>query len=86
MFRGSLRHFHNYRRFECTTGDVYPNVKYLYWARLDVDAETLVLYEGQRLIAIAAEERWALKFANVLGSLLEDFIAANLWPKPVDNS
>ena len=80
-----LEHFDSYCRFDCAIGDVYPNVKHLYWARLDIDAESLVLYEGQRLIAIAAEERFAFKFANVLGSLLEDFIAAKLWPQPVDN-
>ncbi len=80
-----LEHFEYFRLIHCTAGDVYPNVKHLYWARLDIDAETLVLYEGQRLIGIAAQERFAFKFANVLGALLEDFIAAKLWPQPVDN-
>jgi 8-oxo-dGTP diphosphatase len=81
-----LEHFDSYRRFDCVAGDVYPNVKHLYWARLDSDAESLVLYEGQRLISIAPEERFGFKFANILGDLLEDFIAAQLWPQPVDNS
>jgi 8-oxo-dGTP diphosphatase len=80
-----LKNFESYRRYDCTAGDIYPNIKHLYWARLDVDAETLALCEGQRLIGIAAQERFAFKFANVLGALLEDFIAANLWPRPVDN-
>jgi 8-oxo-dGTP diphosphatase len=80
-----LEHFKYFRRMHCTAGDVYPNVKHLYWARLDIDAETLVLNEGQRLIGIAAQERFALKFANISGTLLEDFIAAQLWPRPVDN-
>ena len=80
-----LKYFQSFRRIDCAIGDVYPNVKHLYWARLDVDADTLALYEGQRLIGIAAQERFAFKFANVLGALLEDFIAAKLWPRPVDN-
>ena len=71
--------------FRSAIGDVYHNVKHLYWARLDVDADTLALYEGQRLIGIAAQERFAFKSANVLSALLEDFIAAKLWPRPVDN-
>ncbi len=79
-----LKYFQSFRHYDCAAGDVYPNLKHLYWARLDIDAESLVLYEGQRLISIAAEERFGFKFANVLGALLEDFIAANLWP-PVDN-
>jgi 8-oxo-dGTP diphosphatase len=80
-----LEQFQSFCRFDCAVGDVYPNVKHLYWARLDIDAETLVLCEGQRLISIAPQERVAFKFANVLGALLEDFIAAQLWPRPVDN-
>jgi 8-oxo-dGTP diphosphatase len=74
-----------FRRYVCTEGDAYPNVKYLYWAKIDKMAEELTLYEGQRLLSIAPEQRRDLKFANILGQLLEDFIAAKLWPQAVDN-
>jgi 8-oxo-dGTP diphosphatase len=74
-----------FRRYVCMEGDAYPNIKYLYWAKIDKMAEELTLYEGQKLSSIAAEQRGALKFANILGQVLEDFIAAKLWPKPVDN-
>jgi 8-oxo-dGTP diphosphatase len=74
-----------FRRYVCTEGDAYPNVKYLYWAKIDKLAEELTLYEGQRLLSIAPEQRRDLKFANILGQLLEDFIAAKLWPQAVDN-
>ncbi|HJU62747.1 MAG TPA: hypothetical protein VJ864_11935, partial [Candidatus Binatia bacterium] len=66
-------------------GDAYPNIKYLYWAKIDKIAEELTLYEGQRLSSITPEQRGGLKFANILGQVLEDFIAAKLWPSPVDN-
>ena len=46
--------------------------------------ENLTLYEGQRLTSIAAGERRGFNFANILGAILEDFIAAGLWPQPVD--
>jgi hypothetical protein len=46
--------------------------------------DNLILYEGQRLTSIAADERWAYNFANILGVILEDFIAAGLWLQPVD--
>ena len=47
--------------------------------------EELTLYEGQRLMSIAAEERSEFKFANILGEILEDFIGSGLWPQSVDN-
>src|SRR5262245_35323487 len=74
-----------FRRYVCTEGDAYPNIKYLYWARIDKLAEELTLYEGQRLEVIAAEERTELRFANILGQVLEDFVRSGLWPRPVDN-
>jgi 8-oxo-dGTP diphosphatase len=80
-----LNHWFFFRRYICTEGDAYPNVKYLYWAKIDKIAEELTLYEGQRLKAIAAEQRGELKFANILAQVLEDFVGSGLWPQPVDN-
>jgi len=74
-----------FRRYVCTEGDAYPNIKYLYWAKIDKVAEELTLYEGQRLRAINAGERTELRFANILGQVLEDFVGSSLWPRPVDN-
>jgi 8-oxo-dGTP diphosphatase len=81
-----LSHCHFVRRYECGEGDVYPNVKYIYRANIDKGPAELVLYEGQRLTSIAIEQRFNFTFANILGRVLEDFIAAGLWPKAVDNS
>ena len=80
-----LKQWAFFKRHVCTEGDAYPNIKYLYWAKIDKIAEELTLYEGQRLKAIAAEQRNELRFANILGQILEDFIASGLWPQPVDN-
>ena len=66
-------------------GDAYPNTKYIYRARIDKTAEELTLYEGQRLVGIEANERHHFNFANILGAILEDFIAAGWWPQAVDN-
>jgi 8-oxo-dGTP diphosphatase len=74
-----------FRRYECLTGDVYPNSKFIYCAEIDRCAADLTLYEGQRLAGIAAAERFAYKFANILCTVVEDFIAAGLWPDAVDN-
>jgi hypothetical protein len=75
-----------FRRYECLTGDAYPNVKHIYYTRIDRLAAELTVHEGQRLAAIDCAERYAYRFANVLGTILEDFVAASLWPSPVDNS
>lgn len=80
-----LEHWNFFRRYVCTDGDAYPNIKYLYWARIDQTAEELTLYEGQRLMSMALEQRRDLKFANILGQVLEDFIGSGLWPQAVDN-
>jgi 8-oxo-dGTP diphosphatase len=74
-----------FRRYVCTEGDAYPNIKHLYWARIDKIAQELTLYEGQRLMSIAPEQRGELKFANILGQVLEDFVGSGLWPQAVDN-
>jgi 8-oxo-dGTP diphosphatase len=75
-----------FSRYECTQGDVYPNVKYIYRANIDRRPAELVLSEGQRLTSIAMAERFNFSFANILSRILEDFIQAGLWPQAVDNS
>lgn len=77
--------FELFRRYDCFAGDVYPNVKFIYYANLDCRAAELTLYEGQRLTSIAAARRADYQFANILGRVVEDFIAARLWPRSVDN-
>jgi 8-oxo-dGTP diphosphatase len=81
-----LTSFQLYRRYQCFTGDAYPNVKHIYYGQVDRLAADLVLYEGQRLAAILRDERFGLKFANILGAILENFIHSGLWPVSVDNS
>jgi 8-oxo-dGTP diphosphatase len=81
-----LTGFAFFRRYQCLTGDAYPNVKHIYHAQIDRAADELVLHEGQRLMAINAEERAAISFANILGAILDDFVRFGLWPAPVDNS
>jgi 8-oxo-dGTP diphosphatase len=75
-----------FRRYECLQGDAYPNRKHIYYAQIDRDAAGLSLYEGQRLAAITREERGDYRFANILGAILEDFVACGFWPAAVDKS
>ena len=56
-----------FRRYECLQGDAYPNSKFIYRGAVDRLPENLTLHEGQRLASIAADERFAFNFANILG-------------------
>ena len=82
----TLRKWKFFRTYVCTEGDAYPNVKYIYWSRIDQAVDDLTLREGQMLKSIEPEERSQFQFANILGRILEDFVAAGLWPGMVDNS
>ena len=75
-----------FRRYECLSGDAYPNVKHIYHAQIHRTASELELREGQRLAAIDCEDRFQFSWANILAAVLEDFVASGLWPRPVDNS
>jgi 8-oxo-dGTP diphosphatase len=82
----ALKHWKFFRTYVCTEGDAYPNVKYIYWSRINRSVDELTLREGQMLKSIEPEERSQFQFANILGRILEDFVAAGLWPGRVDNS
>jgi 8-oxo-dGTP diphosphatase len=81
-----LEQWQFFRRYECLAGDAYPNVKFIYYTAIDAIPAELRLCEGQRLASISVEERFNYNFANILGAILEDFIAAGWWPQAVDNS
>jgi 8-oxo-dGTP diphosphatase len=75
-----------FRRYECLSGDVYPNIKHIFHARIDRLASELTLYEGQRIASIGSDERCEFRFANILATILTDFVGSGLWSHPVDNS
>jgi len=81
-----LKDWRFFRTYGCFEGDAYPNVKYIYWTRIDQAVDELTLREGQMLKSIEPEERSQFQFANILGRILEDFVAGGLWPRSVDNS
>ena len=75
-----------FRRYECFSGDAYPNIKHIFYAQIDHLASDLTLFEGQRIAAIGCDERFEFRFANILAAILADFVGSGLWPPPVDNS
>ena len=75
-----LERWNFFRVYHCTKGDVYPNIKHIYWAQIDRAAAELTLNEGQRLMSLGRDEVDRIKFANILRQVLEDFINTGLWP------
>ena len=76
-----LKHWHFFRVYHCTEGDVYPNIKHIYWAQIHQSPAQLTLNEGQRLMSIGLNELDGFKFANILRGILQDFIEEGLWPE-----
>jgi 8-oxo-dGTP diphosphatase len=81
----TLTRWRFFRRYHCTAGDAYPNVKHIYWSVTAEKPEELTLREGQELRSIARAERKSIQFANILGAIIDEFVGAGLWPGPVDN-
>jgi 8-oxo-dGTP diphosphatase len=75
-----LERWNFFRVYHCIAGDVYPNVKHIYWAQIDRAAAELTLHEGQRLMSVERGEVDSINFANILREILADFINQGLWP------
>jgi 8-oxo-dGTP diphosphatase len=75
-----IKSWQRFTEFNCTTGDVYPNVKHIFWAVTPYVAADLILREGQALRSITMAERKDIKFANILGAVVDAFVDAGLWP------
>ena len=75
-----LSKFSHFRDYVVHSGDAFVNTKHVYWAVLDKLPEDLVLREGQRLTSIPLADRRAFRFANILGSIVEDFASSDFNP------
>ncbi|MFA6588343.1 MAG: NUDIX domain-containing protein [Patescibacteria group bacterium] len=72
-----LKEINHFRDYEVLEGDAYPNIKHIFWSRLDQDVTDLRLGEdGQELRAISLIERISYNFANILRTIIDDFVAA----------
>jgi len=65
-----------FRKYECLEGDVRPNTKHVFWSQIQQRTSDLILREGQRLGSIPFKDRHQFRFANILGSILDDFVAS----------
>jgi 8-oxo-dGTP diphosphatase len=73
----NLKEYTFYRKYECLTGDAYENIKYIYTGRINIPIEEITLLEGVRPQYFNREEIPGVKFANILKSIVMDFINDN---------
>jgi 8-oxo-dGTP diphosphatase len=66
-----------FRKYECLVGDAYENIKYIYAGRLNLPIEEITLLEGERPQYFSKDEIHNLKFANIIKSILMDYISYN---------
>jgi 8-oxo-dGTP diphosphatase len=67
-----------YKKYECLTGDAYENIKYIYSGRINLPVEEITLLEGVRPQYFSREEVPNVKLANILRSILMEYIADQL--------
>jgi 8-oxo-dGTP diphosphatase len=69
-----ITEFSFYKKYECLTGDAYENIKYIYTGKINIPIEEVTLLEGERPQYFSPEEIPDLKFANIIKSIIMDYI------------
>jgi 8-oxo-dGTP diphosphatase len=69
-----LKDYSFFRKYECLSGDAYENTKYIYFGKIDIPIEKITLYEGQRARYFSKEEIPDIKFANIIKSVVMDYM------------
>ena len=63
-----------YKEFLCLEGDAFENIKYIYTGKINIPIEEITLYEGQKAQYFTKEEIPDVKFANIIKSVVMDYI------------
>ena len=72
-----LKEYSFYKKYECLTGDAYENIKYIYSGKINLPVEEITLLEGVRPQYFSREEIPNVRFANILRSIVMEYIADN---------
>jgi 8-oxo-dGTP diphosphatase len=70
-----LKDYTFYKKYECLTGDAYENIKYIYYGKINLPIKEITLLEGVRPQYFSREEIPDIKFANILKSIVMNYIA-----------
>jgi 8-oxo-dGTP diphosphatase len=79
-----LREYSFYKRYECLSGDAYENIKYIYTGKFNIPIGEVTLLEGVRPQYFSREEIPNVKFANILKSIVMDYIEDHPYKKTID--
>jgi len=71
-----LKEFKFFKEYLCPEGDEYPNIKYIYSGKINLPIEEMTLLEGESLKYFSIEEIRNVKFANILKTIVLEFINA----------
>jgi 8-oxo-dGTP diphosphatase len=74
----SFRNFTFWKKYVCVEGDVSPNIKYIFNGVITKPIEDIPLNEGQYLRFVNKDELLELKFANIMGTIMQDFVRERL--------
>ena len=69
-----LKEYSFFRKYECLTGDAYENTKYIYTGKINIPIEEITLLEGERPRYFTREEIPDVKFANIIKSIVLEYI------------
>jgi len=69
-----LKEYRFYKKYECLTGDAYENIKYIYSGKINLPVEEITLLEGVRPQYFSKEEIPNVRFANILRSIVMEYI------------
>ncbi len=69
-----LKEYTFYKKYECLTGDAYENIKYIYYGKINLPIGEVTLLEGVRPQYFSREEIPDVKFANILKSIVMEYI------------
>ena len=73
-----LKEYSFYKKYECLTGDAYENIKYIYSGKINLPVEEITLLEGVRPQYFSKEEIPNVRFANILRSIVMEYIADSI--------
>ena len=63
-----------YKKYVCLTGDAYENTKYIFTGKINIPIEDITLLEGVRPQFFSIEEIPNVKFANILKSIVMEYL------------
>ena len=69
-----IKEYKFWKKYVCLSGDVYDNTKYIYTAKFNIPIEEVTLLEGQYPRYFSRKEIPNVKFANIIGSIVMDYI------------